>query len=275
MPTVDSQVHIWTGGAPTNPTHRQVHSFTADELLREMDAAGVDAALIHPPGWDPNANELATAAALAHPTRLAIMGNFDLTNPDNRPLVQDWLSRPGQLGLRFTFLQPHQRSWPTDGTIDWLWPAAQRAGVPVAIHASTFLPTVGQIAQRHPGLKLIVDHLGGIGGTGFANDPAALTRLPELLALAKHQNVAVKATGAPFYSRESYPFRDIHPYLKAIFEAFGPRRFFWGTDITRIRCSWRECVTLYTEELPWLGEADKRLVMGQAVCDWLGWKLAS
>jgi hypothetical protein len=27
---------------------------------------------------------------------------------------------------------------------------------------------------------------------------------------------------------------------------------FWGTDITRMPCSWRQCVTLFTEELPWL-----------------------
>jgi hypothetical protein len=24
------------------------------------------------------------------------------------------------LGLRFALLQPHQRTWPTDGTMDWL-----------------------------------------------------------------------------------------------------------------------------------------------------------
>ena len=64
------------------------------------------------------------------------------------------------LGLRFAFLQPHQQSWPTDGTLDWLWPAAERAGVPLALLAADFLPLVGQIAERHPGLKLIVDHSG-------------------------------------------------------------------------------------------------------------------
>ena len=29
---------------------------------------------------------------------------------------------------------------------------------------------------------------------------------------------------------------------------------FWGTDITKMPCSWRQCVTMFTEELPWLGE---------------------
>ena len=51
-----------------------------------------------------------------------------------------------------------------------------------------------------------------------------------------------------------------------------PRRFFWGTDITRMPCSYRQCVTMFTEELPWLKGRDLELVMGQGVIDWLGWK---
>ena len=49
---------------------------------------------------------------------------------------------------------------------------------------------------------------------------------------------------------------------------------FWGTDITRMHCTWRQCVTLFTEELPWLQGADLELVMGQAFCDWIGWQTA-
>jgi predicted TIM-barrel fold metal-dependent hydrolase len=177
------------------------------------------------------------------------------------------------LGLRFTFLQPHQQTWPTDGTMDWLWPAAERAGLPVALQAGRFLPVVGQVAARHPGLRLLVDHLGGLGGTTPAKDAAAFTHLPELLALARYPNVAVKATGAPGYAGTPYPFPSIHPYLRRIYDAFGPERLFWGTDITRMPCSWRQCVTLFTEELPWLTEADKELIMGRAVCAWLDWPL--
>ena len=54
-------------------------------------------------------------------------------------------------------------------------------------------------------------------------------------------------------------------------DAFGPARMFWGTDITKMPCSWRQCVTMFTEELPWLPERDKDLIMGQAVCAWWGW----
>ena len=55
-------------------------------------------------------------------------------------------------------------------------------------------------------------------------------------------------------------------------DAFGPARMFWGTDITKMPCSWRQCVTMFTEELPWLKGRDLERVMGGAIVDWLGWK---
>ena len=55
--------------------------------------------------------------------------------------------------------------------------------------------------------------------------------------------------------------------------AFGPKRMFCGTDITRMHCTWKQCITLFTEELPWLKGEDLELVMGRAYCDWVGWKL--
>ncbi|MEC7570833.1 MAG: hypothetical protein VX394_02175, partial [Pseudomonadota bacterium] len=63
-------------------------------------------------------------------------------------------------------------------------------------------------------------------------------------------------------------------YLRQVFDAFGPDRVFWGTDITKMPCSWRACVTMFTEELPWLGADDKRLIMGAAVRAWWGWPAA-
>ena len=107
----------------------------------------------------PTSNELAIEAVRNYPNRFAIMGWFYLDDPNGRDLVAHWKERPGMLGLRFYFNERHKREWMTDGSLDWLWPAAERAGVPVALAAALFLPVVGQIAERHPGLKLIVDHL--------------------------------------------------------------------------------------------------------------------
>jgi len=272
MKIVDAQVHIWSGGKPGNLRHRQIPAFTKDDLLKEMAVAGVDAAVIHPPtSWDPNANALAIEAARAHPDRFSILGNFPLDRPSSRGLIDGWKKQPGMLGLRFTFLQEHMKSWPTDGTIDWLWPAAERAGLPVALLAANFLSKVGEVAERHPRLKLIIDHLGR--RSPAETGEGAWDNLPQMLVLARHPNVAIKATGAPSYSAQAYPFRDIHDKLKRIFDAFGPSRMFWGTDITRMPCPYRQCVTLFTEELPWLKGRDAELVMGRGICEWIGWNL--
>jgi len=265
MLIVDAQIHIWRNHKPANPNHRQVTDFTADDVLKEMDDAGVDAAVIHPPGWDPDSNALAIEAARKHPKRFSILGNFPPDRPESRMLIDGWKSRPGMLGLRFALNQPHQQTWLTDGTLDWLWPAAERAGVPIALIGANFLQAMGPIAQRHPDLKLIIDH--------FGRPDAAWSNVPQLVALAKLPNVALKATGAPSYSKEPYPFRDIHGHIRKLYDAFGPERMFWGTDITRMPCSWRQCVTMFTEELPWLSDKDKELIMGRALCNWLGWNL--
>ena len=130
---------------------------------------------------------------------------------------------------------------------------------------------IAALAPRYPGLKLIVDHF---GLRRSSPDAEGFSNVDELVALATHPNVALKATGAPAYSREGYPYRDIHPVMQQLYEAFGPRRYFWGTDITRMPCSYAECVSMFTEELPWLKGDDLELVMGRAVCEWLGWNLS-
>jgi predicted TIM-barrel fold metal-dependent hydrolase len=114
-----------------------------------------------------------------------------------------------------------------------------------------------------------VDHL---GSPLRAKDQAAYANLDDLVALAKHPNVAVKASSAPGCSTDPWPYASINAYLRAIYDAFGPQRMFWGTDITRMPCSYRECVTHFTEGLPWLKGRDLELVMGRALCEWIGWK---
>jgi predicted TIM-barrel fold metal-dependent hydrolase len=82
MKIIDAQVHIWSKTVvPTFGPHRKVSKFTAEELLKEMDEAGVDAALIHPPSWDPDSNALSVSAAQEYPKRFAVMASFRSITP--------------------------------------------------------------------------------------------------------------------------------------------------------------------------------------------------
>ena len=271
MRIVDSQVHIWQQGK-MSPQHRQIPTYSKDDLLKEMAEGGVDAAVIHPPSalGEP-VNVLAVEAVKAHPDKFCILGHFDLQAPNRLEIVRNWRQRPGMVGFRFTFNQPHQQGWWSDGSLDWFWDAAEKEGLPVGLLAGGHIADFAKIAERHPGLKMHIDHLGRGGGGSAGKDDAAFADLDAMLALARLPNVAVKMSGAPSYSSQPYPYRNIHPYLRRIFEAFGPQRAFWGTDITRMPCSYRQCVTMFTQELPWLSGRDKELVMGEAICDWLGW----
>ena len=218
-----------------------------------MDAAGVNACAAPPAGLGPEfRGKIAEEAAAKYPNRFAILGNFPLDKPENRRLIDGWKSRPGMLGLRYAFTQPHQANWMTDGTMDWLWPACEKAGIPIALMASNYLPQVGQIAERHPGLKLIIDHLCP-GPRRQGRRRASATSRAGLRARQIPQRRGRRRPARPAIRAQPYPYPQ-HPQIHCSrsYEAFGPQRTFWGTDITRMPCSWKQCVTMFTEELPWL-----------------------
>lgn len=275
MLIVDAQVHLWAANSPERPwpARHQPHRLqplTQDELLREMAAAGVDRAVIVPPSWEGERNDIALAAAQAHPDRFAVMGRLDPEAPASRGLIATWRKQPGMLGLRFTFNRPFLRPLLAEGRIDWLWPAAEKAGVPImvlAMHSDLHL--LDRVAERHPGLKLVIDHLGLTTGKG----EEAFRGIDQLLALARRPNIAVKASCLPHYTTDAYPYRWLHPYIRRVYDAFGPRRMFWGSDLSRLPCTYRQGVTLFTEELPWLSPTDLEWIMGRGVCEWIGWKV--
>ncbi|MBI3514025.1 MAG: amidohydrolase [Proteobacteria bacterium] len=277
MLIADAQVHIWAADTPARPwvpghAHRahRTTPFSKDDLLKEMDAAGVARVVLVPPSWEGDRNDLVLAAASRHPDRFAIMGRLPIDRPEHAARLAEWRRQPGMLGIRLTFRQGHEARLLTEEAPDWFWPAVERAGIPIMMAATGLLPHVGPLAERHPGVRLAICHLGLVR----AKDDAAFADLPILLALAKYPNVAVKASALPRFSSEAYPYPRLHGYIRQVFDAFGPRRVFWGTDMTGIPCSYRQAVTMFTEELRFLSTADQEWVMGRALCEWLGWPLS-
>ena len=270
MQIVDAQIHLWATGLPNNKAHIQETSFTAKQAIALMDEAGVHAAIIHPPSWDPKSHELALAAVNDYPNRFAIMGTLPLNRAISEKEIPFWKNNV-VLGLRYTLLEEPHRSWIADGSLDWLWKKAEEEKIPISMLVTDSLIELQKIAERHPELRLTIDHLGGRGGNTTLKDNEAMEHIPNLLKLAKYPNVAVKATGAPGYSGEAYPYPIMQGYLEQIYDAFGPHRTFWGTDITKMPCSWTECITMFTEEARWLNKNDIALVMGDAICAWWGW----
>lgn len=276
----DAQVHIWAADSPErpwppiiDPTQSRAHKpqpISKDDMLREMDAAGVARAVIAPPVWEGVRNDVALAAAQAHPDRFAVMGRVDLLSPASRELIPTWREQPGMLGLRYAFHRPLVRPLLAEGRIEWLWPLAEKAGVPIMLFTShADLHLIDRIAERHPALKLVVDHFALTKG----KDAEAFRDFDKLLALARRGNIAVKASCLPLYTTDRYPFKALHPYVRQAYDAFGPRRVFWGSDLSRLPCSYGECVTMFTEEMHWLSSTDLEWIMGRGLCEWIGWKM--
>jgi len=125
MLVVDAQIHLWGADTPERPwppgaaaRAQKPYPVGKDMALAGMKEAGVDRAVIVPPSWEGERNDLALEAARLHPDRFAVMGRFPLEKPESRGLVDGWRKQPGMLGMRFTFHNEHYRHFLTDGTAD-------------------------------------------------------------------------------------------------------------------------------------------------------------
>lgn len=275
MLITDSQVHIWEVDRPDRPWPQPPRNepqlpdgFSAEEMLAEMDRAGVDRAVIVPPTWVGEGNETALDVARQYPARFAIMGRIDVQRPDLKEALSTWRQQPGMLGVRHTFRTEPFRTWLDEGVYEPFWAAAEEYGIPVMCLVSGFPQVLGPIAERHPDLILIVDHmaceLNQKGASSFAT-------IDDLLALAKYPRVLVKTSSAPCFSNEPYPFKDINPFLQRIYATFGARRLMWGADRTRLTSTYEECLRHFKEGLEFLSESDKEWILGKTLATELGW----
>jgi predicted TIM-barrel fold metal-dependent hydrolase len=272
---VDSQIHLWKANTPDRPwvpgaQPQLPEPFTIERLMPMMNDADVDRVVIVPPTLEGTRLDYAQEAVRRYPGRFAIMGRIALDEPQTAQRFPRWKEQPGVVGIRLN-IAGEQAKWLSDGTADWFWPAAERAGIPVMFLTSGQTAMFGPIAERHPRLALIIDHMGvasaAIQTHGLAN------LIGQSAALARYPNVSVKVSASPLFSSEPYPFRDMAPHIQRLFEAYGPRRCYWGTDITNslAKATYRQRITQFTQELPFLSEEDKNWVMGRAILDRLGW----
>jgi len=278
MMIIDSQVHIWGPETTDKPYMKEDASnphratpIRCEELLEVMDANGVQRTVCVPPTWEGYSNEESLRAARLRPDRFAVMGRIAVYKPESRTLLAGWKKQPGMLGIRIAFHQGRSKLWLEDGTADWLWDGAERYNVPIMAFAPDAVPKLGEVAERHPGLRLIVDHMGLSSALrGKSLEPA----VADLLKLARFSNLAVKVSALPSYIDEPYPFPTLHPLIHRVVDAFGPQRSFWGTDLSHLTCPYKQCLTLFTEELKFLSESDKEWIMGRGIAEWINWPLS-
>ena len=272
---VDAQIHMWKANSPERPwepgTHPQIpEPMTIERVVPMIDEAGVERVVTVPPTLEGLRYDYGQEAARRYPGRFATMGHVKLEDPSEAKRLETWRDQPALLGARLNIVG-EQEKWLKDGTADWFWAAAQKYRVPVMFLTRGQLGLFDSVARRFPELDLIIDHM------GISSEALKEGLLQETIdtgvALAKYPNVAVKLSSTPLFSKEAYPWRDMTPHIHRLFDAYGPKRCFWGTDVTNsfAKASYKQRVTHFTEELPFLSEDDKDWVMGRAILEKLRW----
>jgi predicted TIM-barrel fold metal-dependent hydrolase len=266
---------MWKASTPDRPwvpgaKPQLPEPFTIERLVPMMDEAGVDRVVIVPPTLEGDRLDYAQEAVKRYPGRFAIMARIALNDPTTARRFPTWREQPGVLGIRLN-IAVDQAIWLTDGTADWFWPAAEKAGIPVMFLTTSQTHQFARIAERHSQLVLIIDHMGV--SSQCVRNKAVAAAIDQSVALARYPNVSVKLSAAPLLSSEPYPFRDVTSHIRRLFDAYGPRRCYWGTDMTNSfpKATYRQRITHFTEELDFLSEYDKDWIMGRAIVTRLGW----
>jgi predicted TIM-barrel fold metal-dependent hydrolase len=257
----DAQAHIWGEESPDRPwvdggkarAHRPT-PWTAEEVLAEMDAAGVDRCLLVPPSWQGDRNDLALAAARAWPDRFAVMGRVTIDDPDAFDLAT-WLEQPGMLGVRIMGLGA-----------EWFWEAVGKYDIPVMTFAPGSSTELGALARRYPDVRITADHC-NIPLGSFEID----RYVDELLPLAELANVTVKLSALPCYVEEGYPFGSLGPHVRRVVDAFGAERCMWGSDLSRLPCPYTEWVDAMSDGLGVLSAPEVEWIMGKSIAHHLRW----
>jgi L-fuconolactonase len=272
----DAQVHVWADPTPERPwpdlgiEPQRVPALGADELLARMDAAGVQRAVLVPPTWEGPRNDLALAAAAAHPGRFAIMGRVDPGAPATVASLAAWREQPGMLGIRLSINRGDTSAQLRAAVDSGFFAKAQRAAVPLYLYMPRMHAEIDQVATAFPDLRITVDHL----ALDCADGPLPKAVAP-LLPLARHANVAVKASALPCFVTEDYPYPQIVQAVYELVAAFGPNRVFWGSDLSRLPCSYEQFIGLFLREMPQLTPEELSWIMGEGVSAWLNWPRAA
>jgi predicted TIM-barrel fold metal-dependent hydrolase len=282
MEIVDSQIH-----EPRPPKRLDPEKYDAEtqllvnvELAREaIDSVGIDVALCFA------SQEFCDAAAGRYPDRFAGAIPYDeYKNADDlEEKVANFRKRPGNVAMRNSPGNPTTaeiRPEFVNGEFERLYTYCEKYNVPLFFSTHGQANLMEPVIQAHPGLTIVIDHLGLAQSPVSPPETASWEKLPNLLALAKYPNVHVKFCGAPTLSKEKFPYNDVWPYLHQIIDAFTPDRLFWGSDYTRMRgfnqrpfSDWwyYSDVLNYLRDTNELSASDKEKMLGGAIRRALRW----
>lgn len=276
---VDAHAHVFRsvtddyprGANEMVPSDREA---SIEQLSAEMDAAGVDAAVLVP--LDHHDRYVAEALA-AEPSRFAavgVAGAAVLGKTDDDPLEVLRIRRtlfPFH-ALRASWLGDAERSVKESPFLP-VAEALSAQGLPLWTYLPPDqLPLLEELVQVVPDLVVVLNHMGfcpfdkrvdGHGRPWFP-DPFPQTTMAALQRLSDVENVHVAFAGQYAFSRQQPPYQDLNEVIASIVSWYGPSRMMWGSDYPWIEeePGYATMAELPRAALPQLSEADLVEVCG-------------
>lgn len=235
MSVIDAHQHLWDLDrveypwltADLGPIFR---TFAETELEPQLDAAGVDKTVIVQSADSIGDTDFMFDVADRWPRIAGIVGWVPLNRPADAAAELDRRCTDARfVGVRHLIhIEPDPDWLLGEGVQDGLQLLAER-GLTFDVVAVTprHLEHVATLADRHPNLRLVIDHLGKppIHDKGWQPWSSLLARA------AAHPNVYAKLSGLNTAADpQTWTAKDLQPYVDRAFELFGPQRLMYGGD---------------------------------------------
>ena len=276
MLTIDAQVHVYERNHPGRPWHGVLAGppeVTGEQMVAEMDAAGVDGAILVSAftmyRYDAS---YALEVHKRHSGRFALVKPVDPADPAVAEIIEEWKRTPGAVGARMLLVRSGLATDAADPGLNRVLATAARLSLPMNLHIAGRLDQGIELIRRHPDTEIIVDHLGLVQPHEPPVPAEPWAELEKVLTLAQHKNVAIKISGACTLSREPYPYNDIWDPVCRMIDAFGIDRCLWGTDWTRAVnfLTFKQGVDAF-RATGRISETDKAKLMGANTARVYGW----
>ncbi len=267
---IDSHVHVWeiSDKYPVGPTAPNFTSLpdepaTADELIADMDANDVDLSVLVQTSWSTWDNGYIADSVDRFPDRFIGHGMLDPQDEQgNAEAARYWMEDRGLVGFRFhPIYYPDEKVLTTDGNRA-LWDVLAAHEAVIQFHTrAACADQIDEIAQRHPTLKLLIDHM------GYPTLDEVAEWQP-ILDLAERPNLFVKISDVKSRSQQDFPFDDLHAVVRTLVDTFGAKRCLWGTGFPghhRVKHNWLSLadeLRLVREGFDFLTEVQKDWILG-------------
>ncbi|WP_426958249.1 amidohydrolase family protein [Muricoccus radiodurans] len=224
---VDSHHHVWTVSRgdygwlrPDSPIGRDYAIADLRPLLGDITAT----VLVQAAPTEAETQFMLSAARESGGLVRGVVGWVPLEQPDR---VGAMAGEPLVKGLRPMLHDLSDPAWILRPEVQpALEEMAARGLVFDALVRPIHLPAVREIARRHPGLRIVLDHGGKPEIAAKRMEPWA----GEVATLARCGNVVCKLSGLVTEAATDWEVKDLRPYAAHLIQSFGADRLMWGSD---------------------------------------------